>query len=223
MNSKTSGQDFLDGFGSCFHCEPIPANDWGMIFQGTVSRKFNNKLKGEMNIQPRIMNKFKSLQTIMLEPGVKVKLSEHFALKSAFRYSLARYQDHRQRLHVAGYYVWHKEGVPLRIQYRMRVEAEGFFFWRNRIKIASNFRNVLKPYSSFEIFDQYNRIGFVNLYRYEGGIKWEMNEASNITLMYRLESNISLSYKSDKIQVLGLMLNYSIKPRAKTNSNSDGN
>lgn len=215
INTTVSGQVREDGISYCFHCEPIPKNDWGLIFQNTFSRKFNEKLKGEINLQSRIMDRFTTLKALMLEPGIKFKLHKYFAFKSAVRYTLAPSQysfGHSFRLHLAGYFVWHKEGIPFRIQYRTRVEKEDYFFWRNRIKIAFNIKQVLKPYSSFEIFNQSSNRGFLDLFRYEGGIKWEMHELCNITFMYRLESSYGGNLPG-KSQVLGLMINYSLSPR----------
>lgn len=209
LSTNSLGQDFERAFAPCFHCEPIPVNDWGLIFQGTVSKKLKENFKGELNVQSRIMDEFKTLKAVMIEPGIKLKITDHFAVKSAFRYSMLSGQFNSYRVHLAGYYIWHKEGVPLRIQFRSRVEQEDYFYWRNRIKLAFNIRQILKPYSSFEVFNQSDNKGFLDLIRYEGGIKWEMLDSYNITLMYRLETNVNWHYRSNKAQVIGLMLNHS--------------
>jgi len=209
LSTNSLGQDFESAFAPCFHCEPIPANDWGLIFQGTVSKKLKENFKGELNVQSRIMDEFKTLKAVMIEPGIKLKITDHFAVKSAFRYSLLSSQFNSYRAHLAVYYIWHKEGVPLRIQFRSRIEKEDYFYWRNRIKLAFNIRQILKPYSSFEVFNQSDNGGFLDLIRYEGGIKWEMLDSYNITLMYRLETNVNWHYRSNKAQVIGLMLNHS--------------
>lgn len=219
LNVNALGQNIQDWGSPCFHCDPVLVNenDWGLIFQGTVSKRFNKNIKGEFNLQSRIMDQFKSLKAIMFEPGFKFKLSNHLALKSAFRFTLVPNKDGNRyyygknyRVHIAGYYVWHKEGVPLRIQYRTRVEKEDYFFWRNRIKVALNFRKVVKPYSSFEIFNQSDNEGFLDFYRFEAGVKWEVHESFNVTTMYRQEFNYGLN-ASSKTQVFGLMVNYSIQ------------
>ena len=190
-----------------------------MIFQGTVSKKFTKKLKGEFNQQTRIMNQFKSLKALMFEPGLKVKFNNHFALKSAFRFTMGPivvadrlYANRYARVHIAGYYVWHKEGVPLRVQYRTRAEVEEYFYWRNRLKIAWNFKQVLKPYTSFEIFNESDNEGFVDFYRYEAGAKWEVHESFNVTAMFRYEFNYGYNVSS-KSKVFGLMVNYSLPSR----------
>jgi len=213
-NVNLYGQRFHDGISGCFHCQPIPQSDWGIIGQTTVSRKFTEKIKGEFNVQSRIMENATTLSALMLEPGIKFKFNQYLAVKTAFRYTFDANEYNKQRVHIAAYYVWHKEGVPLRIQYRTRVEAEGSIFWRNRLKIAGNFRGILKPYSSYEIFNQSLNAGFFDLYRIESGIKWEFHNMYNLTVMYRLESNFQDYWNSPAkttAQVIGLMFNYSIK------------
>ncbi|MBL4657002.1 MAG: DUF2490 domain-containing protein [Flavobacteriales bacterium] len=216
-NVNAQEEGFKSNFGGCFHCPPpTDKNDWGLINQLTFSSKFNENVKGEINFQTRLMEDFTSLQALMIEPGIKVKLDKHFAFKSALRYSRlpSRWSGTNSfRIHMAGYYVWHKEGVPIRIQVRTRAEREDYFFFRNRLKVAFNYRDVLKPYTSFEVFNQFGDPGLFDLYRYEAGIKWEMLERSNITFMYRLESDINSYYISNKSQVLGVMINYSLGSR----------
>ena len=114
---------------------------------------------------------------------------------------------------MAGYYVWHKEGVPFRVQFRTRVENEDALFFRNRLKMAFRIKEAIKPYSSFEVFSQENNNKPVNLYRYEGGVKLELHDNYNITLMYRHEINIWEDDLTNKSQALGLMINYAIRPK----------
>lgn len=218
VNINTYSQDNQDWIVPCFHCDPIPiySNDWGMIVQGTLMKKFNSYFKGELNLQSRIIPQGNPLNAYMIEPGIKFKLNKFFALKSAFRFSIVKtkslwgtYFNKNYRIHIAGYYVWNKEGIPFRIQYRNRIEKEIYFFWRNRIKVAYNFRQLLKPYSSFEIFDQSSNKGIIDLYRYEAGVKWEIHKSFNITFLYRHESNYKY-ITTNKIQYIGLMVNYSI-------------
>lgn len=202
----------------CFHCNAIPKKDWGIISQGTIMLKVSPKVKGELNFQTRIMDNAQQLKTIMVEPGIKLKLSNHFAIKSALRYSsLPIYRYDRiefynkiYRLHLAGYYVWHKEGVPLRIQIRVRTEGENSSsYWRYRLKIASNYKGFIKPYSSFEIFNRSKTDIFLDVYRVEAGVKTDLNESLNITCMYRHESYY-WHYNKSRTDAIGIMINLSI-------------
>jgi hypothetical protein len=214
-SANTYGQTNQDWITPCFHCDPILINDWGMIFQGTASRRFNEKIKGEFNVQSRIMEQFKSLKSMMFEPGIKFNFNKHFALKSAFRFTVQPKTNYRgtnyyYRVHVAGYYVWFKQGKPLRIQFRTRTELESFLFWRNRIKVATNIKDLIKPYSSFEIFNRFGSGIWSDIYRYEGGVKIELHEKYNLTLMFRHEYYNNGIFTPNKTQAVGLMFNYSI-------------
>ncbi|MBL4652020.1 MAG: DUF2490 domain-containing protein [Flavobacteriales bacterium] len=226
MDFTAVGQNYQN-LPTCFHCDPVPlnTNDWGLIFQGTISKKFTDRLKGELNQQTRVMNQFSSLSAIMLESGIKVKLNNRISLKSAFRFTQTKYTTVSQekfsrlffRLHVAGYYVWHKENIPIRVQFRSRLEDENYqyifvsrAFWRNRIKVAYNFKQKLKPYTSFEIFKQAANSGFINFYRYEAGVKWETFEKFNLTVIFRHEYNFGSYDIPSQTQAFGLMANWSI-------------
>ncbi|MBL4716553.1 MAG: DUF2490 domain-containing protein [Bacteroidia bacterium] len=193
LNSFADLRDF--GY-PCFHCQPISYDDSGFLLETSFSKKLSKVFKGEVNLQTRYMNRFSQLKGLMPEIGFSAKINKHFSIKTCYRYNLV--WSTGSRVLIAGYYKWKKKGFPLNIQFRTRLETGDGDFWRNRIKTEFNMSKIVDPYSSFETFYRLFTDGFINIIRYEGGLKWRLKKSVYLNTIYRFEKiydNYSRSYR----------------------------
>lgn len=188
-----------------------------------LSTKINKKWNFQYKTQVRLVENSATFGSFVNQVAFNRKLSKHFNLKPAIRYTL-KPGRHVLRTSLDFGFKTKTKNKKLRFKNRIRFQyaspADTFqpkMWLREKVSFSFNLSKLVDPFISGELFFRFKKNEF-RVWRTTIGLDWNLPKRFTITTFYRLEQEFNVSLPEQN-HIVGVNLGYDFKKKKRAASN----
>lgn len=182
-------------------------NDAGLWLSANLEKKVSPKLSVDLTPALRFNENITELDNAFLDGGVGYKLGKRLRVSANYRWAQRRKTDNTYGVRHRYYFdaVYKKKIADIVLSYRLRFQnqynepgrrANGLnpvMALRNKLQLKYDLGKLYTPFISGEVWYEMDyREKQFNQFRIVGGIEYELNKLSGITLAYMLQKEFSV-------------------------------